>query len=245
MKELGHLTYFLGLDLYYHPEDIFLDQQKYIQDLIHLVGLTNFTPVDTPLEVNVKYRQREGNILDDPTLYHKLVGSLIYVTISHPDILFVVHIYNESLDISLTPQTYSNVDWANYPNTTKSIIDPCMFLGNALISWKYSISKSSTKSLDSLKHNQLRCMFTTLFTMNKRNTSKLIVTRYEKSMIVESSVYHMSQHLFKQLIFSLKDGKGSETSLHGYELIDINEFGIHSESETHTDFENQKDKYHG
>ncbi|RDX83513.1 hypothetical protein CR513_35559, partial [Mucuna pruriens] len=122
MKELGHLTYFLGLE------------QKYIQDLVQLAGLTNSTPIDTPFEVNVKYRQEEGDILDDPTLYHKLVGNLIYVTITCPNISFAIHNYKESLDISLAPQSvayffptdsslnlqaYSDADWAGFSNIRK------------------------------------------------------------------------------------------------------------------------------
>ena len=43
------------------------------------------------MEVNVKYRRDDGDLLDDPTQYHKLVGSLIYVTTTHPYISFVVH----------------------------------------------------------------------------------------------------------------------------------------------------------
>ncbi|WVZ03717.1 hypothetical protein V8G54_024523 [Vigna mungo] len=91
MKELGHLNYFLGLEVHYHPEGIFVIQHKYIQDLVQLAGLTNATPVNTPMEVNVKYRRHEGELLDDPTQYRKLVGSLIYVTITRPNISFVVH----------------------------------------------------------------------------------------------------------------------------------------------------------
>ena len=43
------------------------------------------------MEVNVKLRRDEGELLQDPTLYRKLVGSLIYQTITRPDISFVVH----------------------------------------------------------------------------------------------------------------------------------------------------------
>ncbi|RDX98770.1 hypothetical protein CR513_18266, partial [Mucuna pruriens] len=104
---------------------------------------------------------------------------------------------------------------------------------NALISWKCkkqdSISKSSIEAeyhtmfttcfemiwLCGLltKNNQLRCMLTTLvlyilqqiqFTMNEQNTLKLIITRSKKRMIIESSINHISQYLFKQLIFLLK-----------------------------------------
>jgi hypothetical protein len=82
-KYLGHLTYFLGLEVHYNHESVFLNQQKYIQDLVQFVGLTNATPV--------KYRRDEGDLLDDLTQYRKLVGSLIYVTITRPDISFIVH----------------------------------------------------------------------------------------------------------------------------------------------------------
>ncbi|RDY08373.1 hypothetical protein CR513_07390, partial [Mucuna pruriens] len=54
------------------------ESKKYIQDLIQLARLTNSSVVDIALDVNVKYKQEEGDILDDPTLYHKLVGSFIY-----------------------------------------------------------------------------------------------------------------------------------------------------------------------
>ncbi|RDX63914.1 hypothetical protein CR513_57595, partial [Mucuna pruriens] len=115
MKQLGNLPYFLGLEL---------------------AGLTNSTPIDTSLEVNVKYRREEGEILDYSTIYCKQLDNLIYVTITRLDISIVVHIqYNESLDISLTPQSvvyffsidsslnlqaYSDADWVDCPNKRKS-----------------------------------------------------------------------------------------------------------------------------
>jgi hypothetical protein len=55
MKDLGHLTYFLGLEVHSRDHGLFLNQHKYIQDLIELVGLKDATAVDTPMEVNVKY----------------------------------------------------------------------------------------------------------------------------------------------------------------------------------------------
>ena len=57
-----------------------MNQHKYIQDLITLAGLQDISSVDTPMEVNVKYKKDEGDLLDDPTLYRSLVGSLIYLT---------------------------------------------------------------------------------------------------------------------------------------------------------------------
>nr|KYP38426.1 Retrovirus-related Pol polyprotein from transposon TNT 1-94 [Cajanus cajan] len=177
MKELGHLNYFLGLEVHYHPKGIFINQHKYIQDLVQLAGLTNATLIDTPMEVNVKYRRHEGELLDDPTQYRKLVGSLIYVTITRPDISFAVHTVSKFMQSprhfhfsavqriikyllgtsrsglffpkisSLQLQAYSD---AGCPDTRRSTIGWCMFLGNAPISWKCkkqdSVSKSSTEA---------------------------------------------------------------------------------------------------
>ena len=95
MKDLGHLTYFLGLEVHSRDHGLFLNQHKYIQDLIGLTSLKDAIVVDTPMEVNVKYRKDEGELLPDPFLYRQLVGNLIYVTITRPDISYAVHIVSK------------------------------------------------------------------------------------------------------------------------------------------------------
>jgi hypothetical protein len=90
MKDLGQLTY-LELEVHHRPNCIFVNQHKYIQDLITLAGLEDTFFVDTLMEVNVKYKKDKGDLLDDPTLYKSLVGSLIYLTTTRPDISYVVH----------------------------------------------------------------------------------------------------------------------------------------------------------
>ena len=69
MKDLGHLTYFLGLKVHSRAHGLFLNQHKYIQDLIELASLKDATVVDMPMEVNVKYRKDEGELLLDPFLF--------------------------------------------------------------------------------------------------------------------------------------------------------------------------------
>ena len=91
IKDLGQLTYFLGLEVHHWASGIFVNQHKYIQYLITLAGLEDTSSVDTPMEVNVKYRKDEGDLLDDPTLYRRLVGSLIYLTTTRHDISYAVH----------------------------------------------------------------------------------------------------------------------------------------------------------
>ena len=95
MKDLRQLTYFLGLEVHHRASGIFMNQHKYIQDLITLAGLKDTAFVETPMEINVKYRKDEGDLLDDPTLYRRLVGSLIYLTTTRSDISYVVHQVNQ------------------------------------------------------------------------------------------------------------------------------------------------------
>jgi len=90
MKDFGSLKYFLGLEVHTDFSGIFLNQRKYTQDLIGLAGLQDSPSVDTPMEVNVKYRSEEGDLLADPTMFRQLVGSLNYLTITRPDISFAV-----------------------------------------------------------------------------------------------------------------------------------------------------------
>jgi len=180
MKDLGELTYFLGLEVQFQHKGIFVTQHKYTQDLIHMGGLTNAAPFDTPMKVNIKVRRDEGELLQDPTFYQKLVESLIYLTITRPDISFVVHTVSKFMQnprhlhlsaaqriiryflatsmrglffptsAAIQLQAYSDVDWTGCPDTSKSTIEWCMFLGDALISWKWkkqeSVSKSSTEA---------------------------------------------------------------------------------------------------
>lgn len=61
-------------------------------DLITLVDLQDYTLVDTPLEVNLKLRNDDGTLLPDPHMYRRLVGSQVYLTITRPDISYVVNL---------------------------------------------------------------------------------------------------------------------------------------------------------
>lgn len=162
MKDFGHLTYFLGLEVHHRPQGIFLNQHKYIQDQVQLARLTSTNFVDTPMELNVKYRCDEEELLLHPTFYRKLVVSLIYLTITRPNISYIVHTVSKfmqaprhlhlyivrciiryilgtpslglffSTSFSLQLQIYSDVDWASCVDTRKSTTRWCMFLGDAL-----------------------------------------------------------------------------------------------------------------
>ena len=159
MKDLSNLQYFLGLEVHTSKQGIFINQQKYAKDLITLARLDNSTPVDTPLEINLKYRRDEGDLLSNPTIYRRLVSSLIYLTITRLDIAYavnlmsqfmiapqhhhmagVIHIFRYILGTterglyypagsSLTIQGYCDADWASCPDTRQSTTRWCMYVG--------------------------------------------------------------------------------------------------------------------
>ncbi|XP_019451840.1 PREDICTED: uncharacterized protein LOC109353939 [Lupinus angustifolius] len=106
MKDLGTLTYFLGIEVASSPRGYLLSQSKYIADILDLVSLSDTKVVDSPLETNARYTSSDGVPLSEPTLYRTLVGSLVYLTITRPDIAYAVHIVSQFVS---SPTT---VHWA-------------------------------------------------------------------------------------------------------------------------------------
>ena len=91
MKDLGHLSYFLGLEIAHSTDGLYITQAKYDSDLLSRVGLTDNKIVDTPIELNAHLTPSEGKPLSNLSLYRHLVGSLVYLTVTCPDISYAVH----------------------------------------------------------------------------------------------------------------------------------------------------------
>ncbi|KAK3002919.1 hypothetical protein RJ639_019296, partial [Escallonia herrerae] len=90
MKELGQLKHFLGLEIDRTQEGIFLHQQKYSKDLLKKFGMSRCKPISIPIEPNAKICAHAGKDLEDATMYQQLVGSLIYLTLTRPDISYAI-----------------------------------------------------------------------------------------------------------------------------------------------------------
>jgi hypothetical protein len=82
MKDLGHLSYFLGLEITSSNDGFYLTQAKYTSDLLSQAGLTGHKIVDTPIELNARLTPSSRESLPDLTLYRQLVGSLVYLTVT-------------------------------------------------------------------------------------------------------------------------------------------------------------------
>ncbi|XP_070023265.1 uncharacterized mitochondrial protein AtMg00810-like [Nicotiana sylvestris] len=100
IKDLGELRYFLGIEVMRLKKGIVLNLRKYALELISEVGLSGCKPASTPMELNhklttVDYDKHVG-ITEDAELgniaaYQKLIGKLLYLKITRPDLYFVVH----------------------------------------------------------------------------------------------------------------------------------------------------------
>lgn len=85
MKDLGPLKYFLGLEVARNSTGIFLCQRKYTLDIIIEVGLLGAKPIDFPLDQNHHFPLATETPLSNPDRYQRLVGRLVYLTITRPN----------------------------------------------------------------------------------------------------------------------------------------------------------------
>ncbi|XP_019093319.1 PREDICTED: uncharacterized protein LOC109129512 [Camelina sativa] len=165
MSMCGELTYFLGLQVQQSVDGIFMSQSRYAMGLITRFGLTTSKEAKIPMGVNDKLSKDETREDVDEKLYRGMIGSLLYLTASRPDIclavgvcaryqarpkkshlLFVNKIIKYikgtiELGIYYTKDTttsligYCDADWAGSVDDRRSTSGGCFFMGNNLISW--------------------------------------------------------------------------------------------------------------
>ena len=165
MKDLEHLSYFLGLEITHSIDGLYITQAKYASELLSRAGLTDSKTVNTPVELNVHLTTLEGKPFSNPSLYRCLVDSLVYLTVARSDISYVVHQVSQylsalrsthyatvlhilqylkgtlfhglfySTNSPLILLAFSNTDWAGDPTDRRSTTAYCFLLGSSLISW--------------------------------------------------------------------------------------------------------------
>ncbi|XP_043693376.1 uncharacterized mitochondrial protein AtMg00810-like [Telopea speciosissima] len=94
VKDLGKLRCFLGIEVAHSARGISVSQRKYTLDLLNETGMLGCKPADTPLEPNTHLKRKEGDPVDKGS-YQRLVGRLIYLSHTRPDIAFAVSLVSQ------------------------------------------------------------------------------------------------------------------------------------------------------
>ncbi|GJX09290.1 putative ribonuclease H-like domain-containing protein [Tanacetum coccineum] len=166
MSSMGELTFFLGLQVKQKPDGIFISQDKYVAEILKKFDFASVKTASTPIETQKPLVKDEEASDVDVHLYRSMIGSLMYVTASRPDIMFVVCACSR---FQVTPKTshlsavkrifrylkgkpklglwypressfdlesYSDSDYAGANLDRKSTTGGCQFLGRRLITWQ-------------------------------------------------------------------------------------------------------------
>ncbi|XP_062173613.1 uncharacterized mitochondrial protein AtMg00810-like [Alnus glutinosa] len=159
MRMIGELTYFLGLQVKQSPEGIFISQSKYAKDSVKRFGLDGKSHAHTPMSTSVKISANVTRKSVDSPLYRSMIGSLLYLTASEPDIAFSIGVCarfqaNPRNLISLLSNAslgYSNADLVGNANDRKSTSDGCFYVCTNLVAWlskKQSFLSPSTAEVE-------------------------------------------------------------------------------------------------
>lgn len=177
MTDLGVLTYSLGLEFIFLAEGLAVTQRQYIRTMLTDVGLENCRPVPTPMIEKQKLEPSMDAPLADPTKYQQMVGKLIFLSHTRPDIAFAVSIVSRFMNKPQEPHAqavkhiyrylqgttdfallyrrgeeadlygYTDADWAGDTYDRKSTTGYLFMLGSTPIMW--NSKKQPTVALSS------------------------------------------------------------------------------------------------
>ncbi|CAL2245742.1 unnamed protein product [Prunus armeniaca] len=148
MSMCGELSYFLGLQFKQQDHGIFISQTKYAKDLVKKFGMSSAKPTRNPMATHNKIDADPSGKCVEQTLYRSMIGSLLYLTASRPDISFSVGVCarfqanpkESHLNavkriiryVSGTPTLgYTDADWAGNVNDRKSTSEGCFYVVEA------------------------------------------------------------------------------------------------------------------
>ncbi|GJR69066.1 uncharacterized mitochondrial protein-like protein [Tanacetum coccineum] len=140
ISSIGELTIFLGLQVKQKKDGIFISQDKYVAEILKKFGFTKVKTIRTPMETQKPLLKDEDGEEVDVHMYRSMIGSLMYLTSSRPDIMFAVcacaryQVNPKVSHLHAVKRIFS--DYSGESLDRKSTIEGCQFLGCRLISWQ-------------------------------------------------------------------------------------------------------------
>ncbi|KAK4381284.1 Retrovirus-related Pol polyprotein from transposon RE1 [Sesamum angolense] len=141
MSDLGLMHFFLGIEINQEKEGIFICQRKYTETLLKKFKMESCKTVTTPLVTGEKYQKEDGSQKVDGSMYRSLIGSLLYLTATRPDIMFATYLLSRFMQSpSQTTNNaklvgYTDSDWAGSVDDMKSTSGYTFSLGSGIFSW--------------------------------------------------------------------------------------------------------------
>ena len=176
MSSLGEMNYFLGVEVMQCSRGIFISQEKYIKDLLKKFNLDECKPMSTPMSQGDKYKKEDGTPKVNPTLYRSMIGSLLYVCSSRPDIMHATCVLSRYMQAPsqnhfvgakrilrylkgtqdfgvwydrqdvMRLRAYSDSDWAGCLDDMKSTSGYLFSLGSGPFSWNAKKQATTAQS---------------------------------------------------------------------------------------------------
>ena len=183
MSSMGEMTFFLGLQVKQSEKGIFIHQSKYVNDILTRFKMIDCKVAGTPIEVNHKLAPDLDMEDADQREYRSMIGSLMYLTASRPDIMFAVSICSRyqahpkishlkavkrifcylkgkptlglwyPTDDNFLLTAFSDSDYGGCNMNWKSTTGGCQFLGNRLVSWQCKKQMTVSTSTAEAKYN--------------------------------------------------------------------------------------------
>ncbi|KAM0050765.1 putative RNA-directed DNA polymerase [Helianthus debilis subsp. tardiflorus] len=166
MKDLGRLKYFLGIEVLRSKHGIFMCQKKYVLDLLADTGMIDCKPAETPMIANQKLYMEEKADLTNKERYQRIVGKLIYLSHTRPDIAYAVGVVSQFMhqpqkahmeavlriirylkgkaghgvlfksNGHLETQLYTDANWAGDKGDRRSTSGYFTLVGGNLVTWR-------------------------------------------------------------------------------------------------------------
>nr|GEX04734.1 retrovirus-related Pol polyprotein from transposon TNT 1-94 [Tanacetum cinerariifolium] len=153
MSMMGKISFFLGLQILQSPRGIFINQSKYALESLKKYGFESCDPVDTPMVEKSKLDEDKEGKTVDPSHYYGMIGTLLYLTASRPDLQFAICMCaryqarpTEKHDSSVALTAFADADHTGCQDTRRSTSGSVQFLGERLISWSSKRQKSAAIS---------------------------------------------------------------------------------------------------